>query len=261
MAYREQMYIARSLGDNATADKAREEMFRYGQCALLLMDRDPQMQLFMVIEYLDAKRFKEARALMGPLLSSQPNSAQAHLLNANLLAEEHQLDAALKEAQHAVSLDQRYYRAYLWLARVQTAKLDQILIGKDPGHDPQALVKGGDTAGDLLITAICQSYRKAVELMNGQLDPSDRLKFATALFLAGDEEQGIAVGQQLQRKPELTTLCQRVSYFCEIRHIPIEAQRVIAQLNRPISISTPPKADHDTPSSYGMEALGALPFR
>lgn len=220
LAYRERMHLALRLGDRETATAARAEMFRYGQQTVRLMDRDPEMQLFLAIEYLDYERFPdarkhaaEARAMVRQVLTYLPNSAQAHLLQAKLLAFDQDLPASRQAAEHALLLDLRYARAYLWLARIQTIQVDRVLLGEETGRNAEKLVRGQDAAGLQDASDACANFEKAQGL-GARLDSSDR-----------------------------------VNYFYVTRGQPARGQQLIAQLREPLpqpmAPASPPVADFE----------------
>ena len=204
MAERERMLAARTIGNTKAADEARAAFFRDARQALAMMDRDPEILLFLAIESVEyehypatPERLAESRELLMQVLAYLPNSAQAHLLQAKQLAYEHQMDAAEQEARLALSLDPQYARAYLWLARIESIRLDRILLNQEPGRNPVALVTGKDLTGRHLATDTAAHYARAAALGH-QLDDSDRMKYATVLFLTGQTAQGLTVGRPIK---------------------------------------------------------------
>jgi len=254
LAYRERMLLAQRLGDLPATNAAREEMFRYGQQALRLMDRDPEIQLFLAIEYVDYERFpearehaEEARDMLKQVLTYLPNSAQAHLLQAKLLAFDQDLPASRKEAELAISLDPRYSRAYLWLARIQTIQVDRVLLGQEPGRDAAALVRGQDAAGLQIARDAGANFTKAQQF-GARLDAGDRMKYVTMLFLTDQTAQAIAEGRLIDEPREKQTLCERVNYFYITRGQPAIGQSYISQLLQPAPKSTTPEAKLKPPA-------------
>jgi len=258
LAYRERMLLAQRLGDQPTANAAREEMFRYGQQALRLMDRDPEIQLFLAIEYVDYERFpearehaEEARAMLKQVLTYLPNSAQAHLLQAKMLAFDQDLPASRKEAELAISLDPRYSRAYLWLARIQTIQVDRVLLGQESDRSPEALARGEDAIGLKIARDACANFVKAQQL-GARLDSSDRMKYVTMLFLTDQTAQAIAEGRLIDEPHEKQTLCERVNYFYVTRGQTTYGQSLIAQLKQPIPMMVAPQAPPSSDSELRM---------
>jgi len=239
LAYRERMLLALAAGNLKVATQARDAMFRYGKQALGMMDRDPEMQLFLCIEYVDYERFPdtrkfatEGRAMLKQLLTYLPNSAQAHLLQAKMLAFDKNLPASRKEAEYALTLDPSYSRAYLWLARIQTIQVDRVLLGQEKGRDAAALVRGQDPAGLQIARDACSNYEHA--LQNGaRLDASDRMKYTTMLFLTNQPTRAVTEGRLIDNPREKQTLCDRISYFYAVRKQSAMGQFLIAQLQQP----------------------------
>lgn len=236
LAYREQMLAARNAHDEPTASSAQLEMFTYGEQTLRLMGRDPEMLMYLIIEYLDAHRLPEAREHLAGLLRYQPHSSQVHILNAKLLMFEDDYSGALAEARLAVSLDPRYARADLWLGRVQMLSLDRILLGRVPGRNPLSLVTGRDAEGSNTIRDTCANFARAMQL-GMPFAPSDHFKYATALFLDGQTNRAIEEGLTLQGHRELDDLCKRVEFFSYVKGHPEQAAGIIARLQQP---ATPP---------------------
>jgi tetratricopeptide (TPR) repeat protein len=201
------------------------------------------MLLYLSIEYLDCNRFEDARILLKQVLAYLPNSAQAHLLQAKLLAFDRNLDASEQEARFALTLDPEYGRAYLWLARIQCIKLDRILLGQDPGRPAAALVTGTDHAGNQLTHEAAATFARAVAL-GVRLDDSDRMKYATTLFLAQQEAEGIRQGQQITDPRQHAILGDRVQYFYTVRGRAQAGQVVMSQLQQaaPAKHTPPPVA-------------------
>jgi putative inorganic carbon (HCO3(-)) transporter len=238
LAFRERMLMARQAEQPREAATAQAAMFRYGQQSLSIVDRDPEMQLFLAIEYLDALRFSEARALLEKLRVFQPNSAQVHLLQAKLLAYQPDIPAARREAKIAIGIDPRYARAYLWYARICAIAIDTILLNKDQNITPEAMIRGRNVSSRSVISEACDAFEKAQHLQMPFM-PSDHLKYATALLLSGQTDEAIAEGRLLQSTKDFTILCRRIQYFEFVKGKPGYATEILTKLRETIPATLP----------------------
>ena len=214
------------------AEQVHRDMLDAGHSALHLMDRDPMTLRLMIMDLTQSplqKDLQEARVWADSLKKYEPNSAEAHVISADLFEREggspennaHREDFLRKgidDAAKATDLDPSFKEAWARLAHLNVA------LG----------ISYGDTMGHVALEDLedaCAQYEKARSL-GLVLGPSDCLDYAAALIRLGRIDHALDISRRLRHAPDqFNKLCNFVKVTYTSAGKAAEGERLIQQLN------------------------------
>jgi len=269
------------ISDADAKEKARSKMFEAGEEGIRLMDRDPLMLRYMIMEYAAAgtpDALKRGEVLIDKLLRYEPHSSEVRVIQSELHLQEGQLhakrhedllkagkkeeaeleqsqygdriNAALKDLEIAKTLDPTFREVYAKIAHDMQLKV-QIIEQKQYSTNPAADLEKKRKIIPPMIQQVVNNYATA-ESMGLALMPFDRLMYAIDLFMMGNIEKGIDQGLQLrdQGPDDFKTLCEKLPLVYQFTGRPqAEFQRVMAQLKTP----PPPQPSAEQPNPPAMK--------
>ncbi len=201
LAYKQQLELT---ADEVHRHRSYELMVSNGLQGLKLLNRDPIIQRYLAMEFMNWGEYGKSEALFTQLLTFEPRSAELHIMHAELLERQDLLPEAVNEALNAIDLDATFYDAYARL-----------------GHLQFKLANAGDPQRDQLMAGARNNF--ATVIAHGlMLNPNNWLDYITTLLVADEKDQAVTEAQQLLRhlqgteseQPVLNELVLRVEAIC-----------------------------------------------
>jgi len=211
--------------------KTRATMYDMGRRSLALMDRDPMVLRFMIMEHnsdmgmelahdgsVKEDELSEAQQLVQRLKKAEPMSSEVCLVAADFYELKGDIQQAVAEANNATQLDPTFADAWARLAHMKNDLVVQ--------HDPNS---------DKIVEDVCTFYRKSLDL-GVTLTDQHRMEYATSLFLLSRkniayEKEGIEEGRPLRSNREVfNQLKDKVRIIYKVYSKAADGERVIHAL-------------------------------
>ena len=246
-------------GDASVKETALKKMFQAGEDGLALMERDPLLLRYMVMEYAATGKdeyLAKGDALIAKLLRFEPHSSEVRVIQGELLLQEKKIGEALGVLYKAQELDPTFKEVYAKLAHdrqllVQQTETNIDKLAKEKKSTPEKALAMKKTQMMPMIKKVIGDYAKAEELGLDLLS-FDRVMYAIDLFMAGEVEKGIEEGVKLHETgspDDFKQLCRALPAIYQFTGRPnAEFQRVMAQVNPPPAPAAPPPSAQAPPA-------------
>ena len=229
------------LGDQPHRDAARRDQVKAAEDGLALMDRDPLLLRYVIMEYATLKRPDELQRgdqLIAKLLRYEPNSAEVRVIAAELMMQENKPADALKVLDEAVHLDGSFKEVYAKRAHDRQVLIQQ--YDSDTTLPAEKKRKLMDASMKLVAADYAKAEQLGLSLMTG-----DQLEYTIDLFALGHTDDAIAEGRKLwnaqQVAPEFTQLCKELPAIYHTYHRPLtEVGPVLAKMRDGMPGQAPP---------------------